>query len=57
MQKKFLISSPIYDKNSPESGHRGYIPQQARYDKSTASIKLSGEKVNTFPLRPRTRQT
>ena len=27
---------------------------KARYDKSTASTILSGEKLNTFPLRPRT---
>ena len=30
---------------------------KARYDKSTASTILSGEKLNTFPLRPGTRQT
>ena len=28
---------------------------KARHDKSTASIILSGEKLNTFPLRLRTR--
>ena len=51
-------STPIYDKNSPESGHRGNLPQHNKgiYDKPTGNIILSGEKLKAFPLRSGTRQ-
>ena len=51
-------STPIYDKNSPESGHRGTYLNiiKAMYDKPTANIILSGEKLKPFPLRLGTRQ-
>ena len=45
--------------NSPESGHRGNLPQHNKghiYDKPTASIILNGEKLKAFPLRLGTRQ-
>ena len=60
MQKKLLTKfNTIYDKNSPESGHRGNLPQHNKgdiYDKPTASIILNGEKLKAFPLRSGTRQ-
>ena len=51
-------STPIYDKNSPENGHRGnYLNiTKAIYDKPTANIILNGEKLKAFPLRSGTRQ-
>ena len=51
-------SAPIYDKNLPESGHRGNLLQhnKAIYDKPTANIILNGEKLKAFPLRSGTRQ-
>ena len=51
-------STPIYDKNSPESRYRGNLPQhnKAIYDKPTANIILNGEKLKPFPLRSGTRQ-
>ena len=59
MQKKLLINSTsICDKNSPESGHRGNIPQIIKtvYDKPSANIILNSEKLKAFPLRSETRQ-
>ena len=56
MQKKLLTKfNTIYDKNSPESRHRGNLPKVI-YDKPTANIILSGEYLNPFPLRSGTRQ-
>ena len=51
-------STPIYDKTSPERGHRGDLPQhnKAIYDKPTANIVLNGQKVKAFPLRSGKRQ-
>ena len=48
----------IYDKNSPESGHRGNLPQhnKGHYDKHTDNIILNSEKLKAFPLRSGTRQ-
>ena len=45
-------------KYSPESGHRGNLPQhnKAMYNKPTANIILNGEKLKAFPLRSGTRQ-
>ena len=54
MQKKLLTKfNSIYDKNPPESRHRGILPQhiKAIYDKPTANIVLNGEKLKPFPLR------
>ena len=59
MQKKLLTKFVIKKKkNFPESRQRGNIPpcSNARYDKPTASIILSGEKMKVFPLRSATRQ-
>ena len=59
MQKNFRqYSTPIYDKNPPESRHRGNFSQiiKAIYDKATANIVLNGEKLKPFPLRSGTRQ-
>ena len=59
MQKKLLTNStPIYDKNSPEGGHRGTYLNiiKAIYDKPTANIILNGEKLKAFPQRSGTRQ-
>ena len=50
MQKKlWQNSTPIYNKNSPESGHRGNISQhiKAIYDRPD-SITLDGEKLKAF---------
>ena len=52
-------STHIYDKNSPESGHRGNISQhniKAIYDKPSANTILNSEKLKVFPLRSGTRQ-
>ena len=59
MQKKLLTKfKPIYDKNSPENGHRGNLPQhnKGHIDKPTANIILSCETLKAFPLRSGTRQ-
>ena len=59
MQKNFWQNStPIYDKNSPESGHRGNYLKiiKAIYDKPTTNIILNGEKLKAFPLRSGIRQ-
>ena len=47
----------IYDKNSPESGHWGKLPQHDKrpYDKPKANIMLNGEKLKALPLRSGTR--
>ena len=52
MQHSFVIKSP------PESRYRRNIPQhkKAIYDKPTANIILSGEKLKAFPLKSGTRQ-
>ena len=52
MQHSFMIKSP------PESRYRRNIPQhkKAIYDKPTANIILSGEKLKAFPLKSGTRQ-
>ena len=51
-------STPIYDKNSPESRDRRNIPQhnKSTYDKPTANIILNGQKLKAFPLKSGTRQ-
>ena len=51
-------STPIYYKNSPESGHRGNLPQQNKGHISGKPIVniLSGEKLKAFPLRSGARQ-
>ena len=51
IQHQFMI------KISPESGHRGNLPQRNKviHNKPTANI-LKGEKLKAFPLRSRTRQ-
>ena len=52
----------VGDKNSPESGHRGNLPEhnkghiQQTHSKPTANIILNGEKLKTFPLRLGTQQ-
>ena len=54
MQKNISTKfTPIYDKNSPESGiERTYLNIiKAIYDKPTAKIFLNGEKLKPFPLR------
>ena len=54
MQTKHLTKFNIVDnKNSQQSGYRGYIPQviKAIYDKSTGNIIFNGEKLKAFPLR------
>ena len=51
MQKSFLQNSTsIYDKNSPESGHRGtYLNiMNAICGKPTANIILIGEKLKAI---------
>ena len=57
MQKKLLTNStPIYDKNSPEGGHRGMYLNiiKAIYDKPTTNITINDEKLKVFPLRSST---
>ena len=51
-------STPIYDRNSPESRHRRtYLNiRKAIYDKPTANIILSGEKLKAFLLKSGRRQ-
>ena len=41
-------STPIYDQNSPETRHRGNIPQHNKtiYNKPAANIILNVEKIN-----------
>ena len=59
MQKKVLTKfNTIYDKNLPESRHRGsYLNViKAIYDKPIANIVLNGEKLKPFPLRSGMRQ-
>ena len=48
----------IYDKNSPESGHRGTYLNiiKAIYDKPTANVIFNSEKLKAFPLRSETRE-
>ena len=59
MQKNFWQNSThIYDKNSPECGHRGNLLQ---HNKSHIWVThsqhyISGEKLKAFPLRSGTRQ-
>ena len=50
-------SAPMYDKISPESGHRGNMSQHNKviYYKPTASIILNGEKLKAISLRSGTR--
>ena len=53
MQKIFSQNStPVSDKNSPESGHRGNLPQhnKGHLEKPTANTILNGEKLKAFPL-------
>ena len=52
-------SISIYNKNSPESGHRGNLPQhnKAIYDKPIVNIILNSVKRKPFPLRSGTRQS
>ena len=42
-----INSTPIYNNNGPESGHRGNIPHHNNviYDKPTANIILNSEKL------------
>ena len=59
MQRNFWQNStPIYEKNSPENGHRGNRPQhnKGHIHKPTANIILDGEKLKAFPLRSGKRQ-
>ena len=51
-------STPIYDKNSPESGIEGTYLNiiKALYDKPTTNIILNGNKLKAFPLKSGTRQ-
>ena len=47
----------IYDKSSPESMHKGNLPEiiKAIYDKLTAKNVLNGEKLKTLLLREESR--
>ena len=59
MYKKLLTKfNTIYDKNSPETGHRGNLSQhnKGHNDKPTAHIILNGEKLKAFLVRSGTRQ-
>ena len=49
-------STPIFDKNSQQSGCRGKVPQHNKGNKPTVNIILNGEKRKDFPLRLGTRQ-
>ena len=51
--KAFTNSIYIYDKNSPESGHRGNITQLNKgiYGKSSANIIFNGENLKAFSLK------
>ena len=51
-------SKPIYNKNSPESGHRGtYLNiMKVIYEKPKANITPNSEKLKIFSLRSGTRQ-
>ena len=53
MQKKHLTKfNIIYDKNSQQSVEGTYLNIiKTIYDKPTANITLSGEKLKTIPLR------
>ena len=60
MQENLLTKFNTHcNKNPPESRHRGNYLNiiKAVYDKPTANIVLSGEKVKPFPLRSGTRQS
>ena len=52
------IQHPFMIKNSPESGHRGNLPQHNKGHiwQTPANIVHSGEKLKPFPLRSGTRQ-
>ena len=59
MQKKLSTNAtPIYDKNPPESRHRGNLPQhnKGHIRQTHSNIVLNGEKLKPFPLRSGTRQ-
>ena len=59
MQKTFWQNStPIYDKNPPESRHTGNLPQhnEGHIWQTHINIILSGEKLKPFPLRSGKRQ-
>ena len=59
IHKKLLSKfNTIYDKNSPESGHRGTYLNiiKAIYDKPTANVIFNSEKLKAFPLRSETRE-
>ena len=49
-KKLWQNSTTIYNKNSPESRHRGNISQHIKgiYDRPTDSITLDGEKLKAF---------
>ena len=51
-------STPIPNKNFPESGHRGKLPQYSKSHlwQTPANIILNGEKLKAFSLRSGTRQ-
>ena len=51
-------STPFHDKNTQQTRNRGnYLNLiKAIYDNCTANIIPNGEKLQAFPLRPRTRQ-
>ena len=58
MQKKRLWpkSTPIYDKNSPESGHGGNLPQHNGGHLWQTHIIPNGDKWKVFHLRSGTRR-
>ena len=54
IKKPFIIKK----RKTQKSGYRGNIAQynKAIYNKTTANITFSSEKLKTFPLKPRPRQ-
>ena len=50
------IQKPLMGKTLNKQGTGVSLNIKARYDKSTANIKLNSEKLKAFPLRSGTRQ-
>ena len=49
--------TPIYGRNSQQSGYRGNVPPHKKSQKwQTVNIILNNKKLKAFPLRWRTRQ-